>query len=309
VSNTQFKFTYSAAAAQRLDRYLVECLPKYSRSRLQQLIKNGNVLVEGEIILKTGYRLDNGMVIEVRLPPIEKSTLIPEKIPLDILFENEDVLVINKPAGMVVHPAAGHAVGTLVHAVLAHVPDIEGVGGVQRPGIVHRLDKDTSGIIILAKNDRAHHWLQDQFRDRQVQKTYLALVDGAPPTPEGRIEAAIGRDPSQRKKMAVTPPHKGREAISEYKTLEKFDHHSLLEIQILTGRTHQIRVHMAFLECPVAGDQVYGRHHSTIPVSRHFLHAHKLSIIIPGEATPREFTAPLPDALDQILATFRRSQP
>jgi 23S rRNA pseudouridine1911/1915/1917 synthase len=299
--------TFTAESSQRLDRYLVTCLPKYSRSRLQQLIKNGNVLVDGEVILKTGYRLENDMHIEIQLPPIEKSTLIPEKIPLDIVFENEDILVVNKSAGMVVHPGAGHAVGTLVHAVLAHVPNIEGIGGVQRPGIVHRLDKDTSGIIVLAKNDRAHQWLQDQFRDRQVQKTYLALVDGLPPTPKGRIEAAIGRDTSQRKKMAVTPPHKGREAISEYKTLENFDHHALLEVKILTGRTHQIRVHMAFIECPISGDRIYGRRHSTIPAKRHFLHAHELKIIIPGEATPRSFTAPLPEELDQIIATLRRS--
>jgi len=306
VSNQTLVFSYPEDTPQRLDKYLVTCFSDLSRSRLQQFIKNGNVLVNGEVMLKTGYSLENGMLVEVQLPPIEKSTLIPESIPLNIVFENEDLLVINKPAGMVVHPAAGHAAGTLVHAVLAHVPNIEGVGGVQRPGIVHRLDKDTSGLIVLAKNDRAHQWLQDQFRDRQVKKVYLALVDGQPPTPEGRIEAAVGRDSSHRKRMSVTQPHRGRAAISEYKTLEKFDQHTLLEVHIHTGRTHQIRVHMAFIGCPIAGDQVYGRNHATISAKRHFLHAHRLSIIIPGEAIPRTFAAPLPAELTQILDPLRR---
>ncbi|MBU1662448.1 MAG: RluA family pseudouridine synthase [Chloroflexi bacterium] len=298
-------FSYQANAPQRLDKFLVRCLPDFSRSRLQNFIKQGNVLVDGEIARKAGQSLERGALVEVSIPPIVASELIPEPIPLDIIFENEDLMVVNKPAGMVVHPAAGHFAGTLVHAALAHAPELEGVGGVQRPGVIHRLDKNTSGVILLAKNDRAHHWLQNQFRDRQVKKVYLALVDGQPPTPTGRVEAAIGRDTTQRKRMAVTQPDKGREAISEYRTLESFAEHTLLEVHIFTGRTHQIRVHTAFLGCPVAGDMVYGRQHSSIAVRRHFLHAYRLSIVIPGEATPRTFEAPLPEDLVSVLENLK----
>jgi len=255
---------------------------------------------------KAGFSLSRNARVEVIIPPPEPSKLIPEAVPLDILFENDDVLVINKPAGMVVHPSAGHASGTLVHAVLAHAPEIEGIGGEKRPGIVHRLDKDTSGIIILAKNDRSQHWLSNQFQDRQVGKSYLALVDGAPPTPKGRIEAPIGRDPSHRQRMAITPPHKGREAISEYFTVESFDKHTLLEVHILTGRTHQIRLHLAFIECPVTGDTLYGQRQPSLLLSRQFLHAQRLSIIIPGEPSPRTMEAPLPKELAEILNSLRR---
>ena len=301
-------FNYKADTPNRLDKFLVSNVPEFSRSRLQTLIKKGNVQVDGEIVLKTGYTLGRGMEIEIRIPPPEKPELVPQPIPLDIVFENDDLILINKPAGMVVHPSTGHSDGTLVHAALAHAPNIKGVGGVRRPGIVHRLDKDTSGLIVLAKNDRAHQWLQNQFKDRQVKKFYLALVDGKPPTTQGRIEAAIGRDSAHRKKMTVTPLHKGREAFSIYKTIEKFDQHTLLEIKPLTGRTHQIRVHLAFIGCPVAGDTVYGRRHSTIPINRHFLHASHLRIVIPGEATPRLFEAPLPEELTAVLRSLRNEQ-
>ena len=298
-------FIFEDDSPQRIDKFLVSRLPQFSRSRLQSLIKQGRVSVNSEPVFKAGQTIERAMRIEVQIPPPETSTLEPEPIPLNIVFEDENIIVVDKPAGMVVHPAAGHSSGTLVHAALAYAPDIEGVGGVKRPGIVHRLDKDTSGLILLAKNDRAHHWLQDQFRDRQVEKVYLALVDGHPPTPEGRVEAAIGRDTTQRKRMTVTPPHKGREAISEYRTLERYGKHTLLEVHIKTGRTHQIRVHMAFLECPVAGDIVYGRRHATIPLDRQFLHAHQLKIIIPGEAVPRDFESPLPDELKLVLKNLR----
>jgi 23S rRNA pseudouridine1911/1915/1917 synthase len=214
-------------------------------------------------------------------------------------------MVVDKPAGMVVHPSAGHESGTLVHAALAHAPDIRGVGGELRPGVVHRLDKETSGLIILAKNDQAHRWLQDQFRQRKVIKVYLALVDGRPPTPKGRIEAPIGRSTADRSLMSVVPAHQGREAISEYLTLEVFARHTLLEIHPLTGRTHQIRLHLKFLDCPVAGDRVYGRKKSTIPVARHFLHAQRLTILLPGESQPRTFTAPLPPELELVLQQLR----
>jgi 23S rRNA pseudouridine1911/1915/1917 synthase len=237
----------------------------------------------------------------VHIPPPAPSGLVGEDIPLDILFENDDLLVVNKPAGMVVHPAAGHDKGTLVHAVLGYDPEMEGIGGEERPGVVHRLDKETSGLILLAKNDLAHHWLQDQFRLRKVEKIYLALVDGAPPTPSGRVEAPVGRDPSHRKKMAIMPPGKGREAVSEYTTLETFEKHTLLEFHPLTGRTHQIRLHCMFLGCPIVGDKIYGHRKQSFEIDRHFLHAARLKIILPGEKVASTFEAPLPDELQAIL--------
>ena len=241
----------------------------------------------------------------VRIPPPAPTSLIAEDIPLDILFENDDLIVVDKPAGMVVHPAAGHSSGTLVNAVLGYDPDIEGIGGEERPGVVHRLDKETSGLILLAKNERAHRWLQDQFRLRNVDKTYLALVDGKPPTPSGRVEAHIGRDPSHRKRMAIVSESRVREAISEYKTIESFKAHTLLEFHPLTGRTHQIRLHCAFLGCPIAGDKIYGRKKPSVELDRHFLHAHRLKIILPGEQMPRVFEAALPDELERVLISLR----
>jgi len=291
--------------AQRLDKFLVACLPDLSRSRLQALIKDGFVTVNGQLPRKAGQLLEGKTVVMVHIPPPSPSELVPEEIPLDIVFENADLIVVNKPAGMVVHPAAGHDTGTLVHAALAHAPDLQGIGGEQRPGVVHRLDKDTSGLILLAKNDQTHRWLQDQFRLRKVQKTYQALVDGHPPTPTGRIDAPIGRDSKVRKKMAVVTSQKGRPAISEYRTLEIFPAHTLLEMHPITGRTHQIRLHLAFLGCPVAGDTVYGKRHSTIPLDRHFLHAANLSICLRGETVPRTFEAPLPQELVQVLEQMR----
>ncbi len=302
-------FQYDEKEEERLDRFLVECLPEFSRSRLQGLIKEGFVRVDGLPATKSGQKLTRGARVEVRIPPPQPTELVPEAIPLDILFENDDLIVVNKPAGMVVHPAAGHQRGTLVHAVLAHAPDIEGIGGEERPGIVHRLDKETSGLILVAKNERAHRFLQDQFRLRQVRKIYLALVDGAPPTPVGRVEAPVGRDPKHRKQMSIRPPGQGREAISEYKTLERFARHTLLEVHPITGRTHQIRLHMAFLGCPVVGDRVYGRRKPSLPISRHFLHAHRLTVLLPGEEKPRTFEAPLPPELAGALERLRAERP
>jgi 23S rRNA pseudouridine1911/1915/1917 synthase len=247
------------------------------------------------------------MVVLIQIPPPQPTKLIAEDIPLDIVFENDDLMVVNKPAGMVVHPSAGHQSGTLVHAALAHDPDIEGVGGVQRPGVVHRLDKDTSGLIILAKNDLTHQWLQKQFSLREVEKIYLALVDGAPPTPRGRVEAAIGRDPVDRKKMAVVPPGKGRSAVSEYITLQKYAGHTFLEVHPISGRTHQIRLHLAFLNCPIVGDRVYGHRHPSLPLKRQFLHAARLRIRIPGETELTEYEASLPVDLSGILESLENT--
>ncbi len=294
-------FHYDEQNPDRLDKYLVSRLPEFSRARIQGLIADGFVTVNGAAAKKAGQSIEDGDDIEVRIPPPMPGGLVAENIPLDIVFENDDLLVVNKPAGMVVHPAAGHLSGTLVNAVLGYDPDLEGIGGEERPGLVHRLDKDTSGLIVLAKNERAHNWLQDQFRLRKVEKTYLALVDGKPKPPAGRVEAPIGRDPSHRKKMAILQPGKGREAVSEYKTLESFKKHTLLEVHPLTGRTHQIRLHCQFLGCPIVGDAVYGKRNPSLEIKRHFLHAAKLKIVLPGESTPRTFEADLPVELKVVL--------
>ncbi len=299
-------FEYHETKAGRLDKFLVQCLPEYSRSRLQALIKDGLVEVNGTVILKAGFLLEPGSQVQVTIPATQPANLVAEEIPLDIVFENDDLVVINKPAGMVVHPAVGHSAGTLVNAVLGHDPELEGIGGEQRPGIVHRLDKDTSGLILVAKNDRALQWLQDQFRLRKVRKIYQALSDGHPPTPTGRIEAAIGRDPSLRKQMAIVADQKGRAAVSEYHVLETFPDHTLFEVHPETGRTHQIRLHLAFIGCPIVGDTLYGRKHPSLPITRQFLHAGRLTILLPGETTPRTFAVPLPPDLQQILESLRK---
>ncbi|MGE5222615.1 MAG: RluA family pseudouridine synthase [Omnitrophica WOR_2 bacterium] len=305
MNDGQVEFIFQSNEPMRLDKFLVSCLPEFSRSRIQALIKDGQVSVNGITARKTGQVVEPPAAVKVNVPPPQPAGLAPEDIPLDIIFENKDLMVINKPAGMVVHPAAGHSRGTLVHAALAHAPEMEGIGGEQRPGIVHRLDKDTSGLILLAKNDFTHRRLVEQFKDRQVKKIYLALVDGHPPTPTGRIEAPIGRSPANRQMMAVVPEHKGRQAITEYRSLETFSQHTYLEVHPLTGRTHQIRVHMAFLGCPVVGDRIYGKHKSSLPIHRQFLHAARLSLYLPGESNARTFEAPLPDELENILNGLR----
>lgn len=286
---------------ERLDIFLTASLPDFSRSRIQGLIKDGFVKIDSMITVKPGRLLENGEQVEIRIPPPIPSQLVPENIPLDVIFENGDLVVVNKPAGMVVHPSPGHYSGTLVHAALGHIPELEGIGGEERPGIVHRLDKDTSGLIVIAKNERAHRWLQDQFKTHQVEKIYLALVDGKPPTPSGRVEAPIGRNTSHRKLMAVVPPGKGRDAISEYHTITDYGAHTLIEVKPLTGRTHQIRVHLAFLGCPVTGDRVYGRNKPTLDLTRHFLHAYKMKITLPEEKNARVFCADLPPELQAVL--------
>jgi len=298
-------FRFDKETPERLDKFLVGQLQEFSRSRIQGLIAGGFVDVNDRAAKKAGQTLESVSTLTVRIPPPAPVDLIAEDIPLDVIFENDDLIVVNKPAGMVVHPAAGHASGTLVNAVLGYDPAIEGIGGEERPGVVHRLDKATSGLILIAKNERAHRWLQDQFRLRKVEKTYLALVDGKPPTPAGRVEAHIGRDPSHRKQMAIVPESRGREAISEYKTLESFKTHTLLEFHPHTGRTHQIRLHCAFLGCPIVGDEVYGRKKASVKIDRHFLHAYRLKIVLPGEDEPRFFEAPLPGELERVLVSLR----
>ncbi|OGO18941.1 MAG: hypothetical protein A2Z14_04800 [Chloroflexi bacterium RBG_16_48_8] len=290
----------------RLDHILSSNIEDCSRNHLQKLVRDRRVQVNGMVITKPSYRLEGKEIIEIEIPPLKEIALKPEPIPLDILFENKDLLILNKPAGMVVHPSPGHDTGTLVHAVLAYAPDIEGIGGERRPGVVHRLDKDTSGLILMAKNDAAYRELQTQFTERIVKKTYIALVDGKPPTPTGQIETSIGRDPAHRKRMAVVPASRGRPAVSHYRTLENFPDHTLLQVHPITGRTHQIRLHLAFVGCPVVGDRVYGRRKASLVINRQFLHAAKIAIRLPGTREYKEFEAPLAEDLEEVLTSLKR---
>jgi 23S rRNA pseudouridine1911/1915/1917 synthase len=289
----------------RLDHIIVEQLGEFSRNRIQSWIREARVQVDDQVVTKTGFSLQGGEFVQVQIPATTPSKLSPEHIPLDVIFENDDLLVLNKPPDMVVHPSAGHKSGTLVHAVLAHAPSLEGVGGEKRPGVVHRLDKDTSGVILFAKNDPAHHFLQRQFKSREVKKTYLALVDGHPPTPSGRVEGAIGRDPKRRQRMAMVPEPRGKSAFTTFHTLERFREHTLLEALPETGRTHQIRVHLAFLGCPIVGDRVYGKRKPSLLIGRQLLHASQLEIMVPGENVTRIFEAPLPVDFQNILIKLR----
>jgi len=210
----------------RLDVLIVEYLADHSRSQVQILIRNGSVSVDGKVVKKTGYRLDGGEDLQVTIPEPIRTDLQPEAVPIDVIYEDQDLLVINKGPGVVVHPSVGHQTGTLVQAVLAHAPDIRGIGEEGRPGVVHRLDKDTSGLILFAKHDEAHQWLQQQFQDRRVKKVYFAVTDSKPPTPLGKIDAPIGRDAKHRQKMAVVSKSRGREAVTTYHTHEQLSIHS-----------------------------------------------------------------------------------
>ena len=309
-----------ASAGQRIDRWLAEVLPDRSRSEIQRWIKNGEVLVD-QVSAKASHRLEAGQIIAIRLPqPAETPTVQPQNLTLPIIFEDDDLLIIDKPAGMVVHPAPGHDDGTLVNAILHHCPNIEGVGGERRPGIVHRLDKETSGLLVVAKNDRAHRYLQAQFKARTVYKEYLALLEGRIEPPQGRIIAPIGRHPVERKRQAVLPADprtgetEGREAMTDYWVQSYYNlpvrdnnavaHFSYVKVVLHTGRTHQIRVHFAWRKHPVVGDTLYGYRKQRLPIERQFLHAHRLRLRLPSSGEEREFVAPLPADLQQTLSTL-----
>ena len=297
----------SEAAGRRLDRWLSEQLPDQSRARLQALIRSGDVRVNGRAV-KPSHMLSAGAEVTVRIPPPAPARPLPEELPLHVLYEDADIIVIDKAPGMVVHPAAGHASGTLVNALLAHVPDLAGIGGELRPGIVHRLDRDTSGVLVAAKNERAMHGLVAQFKSRAVRKEYLALVWGRPAPPAGRAETLIGRSRHDRKRMSARPAA-GRPAVTSYVTAETFADTSLLQVRIETGRTHQIRVHMAYLGHPVVGDVQYGRtRNDRLPVliHRQMLHAWRLALQHPCTGQPLEFTAPVPRDMEDVLSALRR---
>jgi 23S rRNA pseudouridine1911/1915/1917 synthase len=291
---------------QRLDQYLVEKMPDLSRSRLSSLIRSEFIRVNG-VPRKAANRLKEGDRIEAILPPLEPLNILPEKVEFIILYEDSDLLVISKPPGIVVHPACGHKKGTLVHGLMAHCDNLSGISGIERPGIVHRLDKDTSGIMVIAKNDRSHHGLVELFKARKIHKVYQAIVVGHPTSTKGCISQPIGRHRSSRKKMAVLP-HGGRDAVTCWETLEEFSNNlTYLEVTPTTGRTHQIRVHMAFLGHPVAGDVLYGSRliktvSGNLDIKRQCLHAHSLSFQHPVTGQKLEFVAPLwPDMMGLLL--------
>ncbi len=285
---------------ERLDTFVARRCRDLSRNRVRGLIDEGLVTVGGRPA-KPSQRLAPGDQVIARIPQPEPLQLLPETIPLTIIYQDEEIIVIDKPAGLTVHPAPGHPRGTLVNALLALCPDLAGIGGTLRPGIVHRLDKDTSGLIVVAKNDRAHRSLAQQLKDRDVHKTYLALVQGVPRPAEGVIEAPIGRHPRNRKKMAVVAG--GREAETRYRTRQLWDGYALLVVEPVTGRTHQIRVHLAAIGHPVVGDATYGRRSALI--GRQFLHAHRLAFRLPASDRAIEFESPLPPDLREALDKIR----
>lgn len=288
-------------SGERLDLFVARRMPSLSRSYVRRLIDDGHVAVAGQRV-KASLRLDPGMRVSVRVPAPVDATAQAEDIALDVLYEDADVLALNKPAGMTVHPAPGHASGTLVNAILAHCKDLSGIGGVLRPGIVHRLDRDTSGVILVAKNDAAHNALARQLKQRTVEKTYVALVEGTPAPAEGVIDAPIARDLRNRKRMAVVED--GREAVTAYRVVERFEGASLLEVRPKTGRTHQIRVHLAAIGHPIVGDRVYGR--ASKVVGRQFLHARAIAFAHPRSGERVEIEAPLAGDLMRAIEGVRR---
>lgn len=290
----------SDRAGERLDTFLARSLPELSRSHLKKLIDSSFVTVDGRVP-KPSERMRAGLSVTVEVPPPEQMNLHAEPIPLTIIYQDTDLLVVDKPAGLTVHPAPGHPSGTLVNALLAACPDLQGISGTIRPGIVHRLDKDTSGLLVVAKNDRAMRALQGQLVARTIHKTYLALVAGLPKPLEGQIEAPIGRSPRNRKKMAIV--ENGREATTRYRVREEFPFFALLEVEPVTGRTHQIRVHLAAINHPVFGDQLYGKGSSLL--GRQFLHAWKLAFRMPLSEREVEFESPLPPDLREVLDSLR----
>lgn len=291
----------ASVAGQRLDKAVAE-LTDLSRSLANEQIKYGQILVNGQA-KKAKYAVKEGDVITYELPEPEVVEYVAEDIPLEIVYQDEDVAVVNKPQGMVVHPSAGHSSGTLVNALMYHIKDLSGINGVLRPGIVHRIDKDTSGLLMIAKNDQAHVALADELKDKKSLRKYWAIVHGNLPNDRGVIEAPIGRSEKDRKKQAVTA--KGKPALTRFQVLERFGDYTLVELQLETGRTHQIRVHMAYIGHPVAGDEVYGPR-KTLKGHGQFLHARTLGFTHPRTGEVLEFTAEAPAIFQETLEKLRQ---
>jgi 23S rRNA pseudouridine1911/1915/1917 synthase len=301
---------------QRLDRFLVSVLEGYSRSQVQKLIADGHVVATGRGA-RANLTMHNGDRVTVDLPEVQPSKVAGEALPLEILYQDSDIAVLNKPAGMVVHPGAGHASGTLVNALIHHIPDLSGIGGEARPGIVHRLDRGTSGVMVIAKNDAAHQELARQFHDREVEKEYVALVWGVVQAGR-RIDAAIGRDPVHRQKMS-SRARRAREAVTRITRARHLRGVTLCQVAIHTGRTHQIRAHLSGIGHPIVGDSTYGGLRRRVPgdlravqhLVRPFLHAERLAFNHPRDGRRMEFTAPLPadlsDVLDELTRDAERS--
>ncbi len=307
MTDPNFIFLQVETSGDRLDRWLSQQLPELSRSRLQQLIEQGNVQVNGLCTSKKAT-LKPGDRIQIQIPPAKALELKPEDIPLEILYEDDALLIINKPAGLVVHPAPGHSEGTLVNALLAHCHNLPGIGGVQRPGIVHRLDKDTTGAIAIAKTDQAQQHLQAQLKNKTARREYLGIVYGAPKAESGSIDLPIGRHPVDRKKMAVVPIEKGgRAAITHWRVKERLGNYTLMHFQLETGRTHQIRVHSAYIGHPIVGDPVYSSGRSVgVNLPGQALHAWRLRLQHPVSGELIEVTASPPLAFTKLLSVLRQ---
>lgn len=292
----------------RLDRYLSQNLSDLSRSRIQQLIEQGHVQVNDQICTSKKVNLKIGDRISLEIPAIAPLQLLAADIPLDILYEDEELIILNKPAGLVVHPAPGHPEGTLVNAILAHCPNLPGIGGIQRPGIVHRLDKDTTGAIVIAKTDLAYQHLQAQLQAKTARREYLGLVYGVPKTETGSIDLPIGRNPQDRKKMGIVSIEDGgRAAITHWQVQERLANYTLIHFQLETGRTHQIRVHSAKIGHPIVGDPLYSSAHSIgVNLPGQALHAWKLQLQHPVSGKLLQVTAPLPRSFTTLLEVLRR---
>ena len=284
----------------RIDKFVSDRLAEYTRSHIQKLTENGGVLVQ-DVPVKASYKVKAGDVVTVEIPAAVNIDILPEDIPLSIVYEDDDMLVVDKPQGMVVHPAVGNYTGTLVNALLAHCPEsLSGINGEKRPGILHRIDKDTSGLLLVAKNDMAHQHLAAQIKEHSLTRAYQALVHGRFKMEKGEINLPIGRHPIDRKKMAVTFRN-SREAVTRFRVMEEIGSYSLVECMLKTGRTHQIRVHMAHLGHPVAGDPVYGVKKEPFPSNGQLLHAYKVGFIHPRSKAYMEFESPLPEYFEKIL--------
>ena len=285
---------------ERIDKYLSEQLEDMTRSHIQKLIKENMVRVNG-MAVKSNFKLSASDQIEVEIPELKEPDILPENIPLDILYEDQDILVVNKPKGMVVHPAPGHYTGTLVNAIMYHCKDnLSGINGVMRPGIVHRIDMDTTGSLLICINDRAHQALAEQLKEHSITRKYHAIVHGRLKEDEGTIDKPIGRHPIDRKKMSVHCTN-GREAITHYRVLKRFQQFTYIECQLETGRTHQIRVHMSSIGHPILGDQIYGPAKCPYKLQGQTLHAKVLGITHPTTGEYMEFDAPLPDYFQALL--------
>lgn len=286
---------------ERIDKALSVLVDSVSRSFVQKLIREGAVFV-GEKPVKTNYRLRIDDVVSFELPENEEPDILPEDIPLSILYEDEDILVVDKPKGMVVHPAAGHYSGTLVNAVMYHCGNsLSGINGVMRPGIVHRIDRDTTGSLVICKNDMAHRALAEQFKVHSITRKYRAICMGVLKEDEGTIHKPLARDPKDRKRMAVTMKGNGKDAVTHYRVLERFRNHTYIECELETGRTHQIRVHMASIGHPLLGDEVYGSGKNAYHLEGQTLHAWKLGFLHPRTLEYVEFDAPLPEYFQKLL--------